>query len=35
MSTWTNWAGTVGDTAQVLRPRTAEELAGQVRSAAD
>ena len=30
MSTWTNWAGTVTDTAEVLRPRTPADLVEQV-----
>lgn len=34
MSPWSNWAGNVTDTAQMLRPRTPGELADQVRSAA-
>lgn len=35
MSGWSNWAGTVTDSAPVLRPRTEEEVAEAVRSAAD
>lgn len=34
MSAWSNWAGNVTDTAQVLMPRTPEEVAEEVRSAA-
>lgn len=34
MSAWSNWAGNVTDRASVLRPRTPEEVADQVRSAA-
>ncbi|MGO1165360.1 MAG: D-arabinono-1,4-lactone oxidase, partial [Janibacter sp.] len=34
-TTWSNWAGTVTASPEVLRPRTSEDLAGAVREAAD
>lgn len=34
-TTWTNWAGTVTASPEVLRPRTAEDLAGMVRDTAE
>ncbi|WP_277454351.1 D-arabinono-1,4-lactone oxidase [Janibacter sp. DB-40] len=34
-TTWTNWAGTVAASPEVLRPRTAGDLAGMVRDTAE